>query len=551
MDATPSTPPPPRDDNSKEAINDPLALPSPEVLAEIARKQEARAAEIQAARLARRRSKKGESASLTEAQNRSDAAVLIQKNYRGHRTRRAMEGRSLDPSVRWIEALKDAKYNNVTAPRPRATSSLTPTSPVRERWKRAVAIAHRAGSDDFSESEIEGDTEEERAASREAKAKEKRRREKYAKTMGLDYFLEMVDNKHRYGSNLRRYHKEWKQSQTHENFFYWLDHGEGKDLDLPDRPRTRLDTELVRYLSREERQKYLVHIDDMGRFVFSKNGIPVTTAPEFKDSINGIVRHDDPTPTWREVTTGVKEQPAPPGDSDSDAASLSSMSSIGTGKQEDNTKYTNNELHDARGLAKLNHINANSVMNHLLRKTTKKNTWIFVADTNMRLYVGIKQSGAFQHSSFLHGARVAAAGLIKIKRGQLRKLSPLSGHYAPPVRNFREFVRCLKETGADMSRCSISRSYAVILGLEGYIRTKDQAKKAERGVRELVNPEEKRRREKVEFDASASAAREREVLRQERERRKSEGGLGARFRRSLGLGSSSSTPVVQEKREGG
>ena len=38
---------------------------------------------------------------------------------------------------------------------------------------------------------------------------------------------------------------------------------------------------------------------------------------------------------------------------------------------------------------------------------------------------------------------------------------------------------------------------------------------------------------------------------EERERRKSEGGLGARFRRSLGLGSSSSTPVVQEKREGG
>jgi hypothetical protein len=445
--------------------------------------------------------------------------------------------------------LETAKYKNVTAPRPRATSSLTPTSPVRERWKRAVAIAHRAGSDDFSDSEIEGDTEEARAASREAKAKEKQRREKYAKTMGLDYFLEMVDHKHRYGSNLRRYHKEWKQSQTHENFFYWLDHGEGKNLDLPDRPRSRLDTELVRYLSREERQKYLVHIDEMGRFVFSKNGIPVTTAPGFKDSINGIVRHDDPTPTWREVTTGVKEQPAPPGDSDSDAASLSSMSSIGTGKQEDNTKYTNNELHDARGLAKLNHINANSIMNHLLRKTTKKNTWIFVADTNMRLYVGIKQSGAFQHSSFLHGARVAAAGLIKIKRGQLRKLSPLSGHYAPPVRNFREFVRCLKETGADMSRCSISRSYAVILGLEGYIRTKDQAKKTERGVRELVNPEEKRRREQVEFDASASAAREREVLRQERERRKSEAGLGARFRRSLGLGVSPSP--VQERREGG
>jgi hypothetical protein len=401
---------------------------------------------------------------------------------------------------------------------------------VRARWKRAAAIAHRAGSDDTSEDETEGETEEEKAASRERRARDKRQREKYAKTMGLDYFLEMVDHKHRYGSNLRRYHLEWKKSETHENFFYWLDYGEGKELDLPDRPRTRLDTELVRYLSREERQKYLVHIDDTGRFVFSKNGLPVTTAPEYRDSINGIVHFDDPTPTWREVTTGVKDPLPPPGDSDSDAASLSSLSSIGTGKQEDSSKYTNNELHDAKGLAKLNHISTNSLMNHLLRKTTKKNTWIFVADTSMRLYIGIKQSGAFQHSSFLHGARIAAAGLIKIKRGQLRKLSPLSGHYAPPVRNFREFVRNLKEAGADMSRCSVSRSYAVILGLESYIRTKNQAKKAERGIKELVNPDEKKKREQKEFDASASAAREREVLRAEEERRKS-AGFGARIKR--------------------
>jgi hypothetical protein len=424
-----------------------------------------------------------------------------------------------------------AKYSNVTAPKPRVTSNPNTSTPVRARWKRAAAIAHRAGSDDTSEDETEGETEEEKAASRERRARDKRQREKYAKTMGLDYFLEMVDHKHRYGSNLRRYHLEWKKSETHENFFYWLDYGEGKELDLPDRPRTRLDTELVRYLSREERQKYLVHIDDMGRFVFSKNGTPVTTAPEYRDSINGIVHFDDSIPTWREVTTGVKDPLPPPGDSDSEAASLSSLSSIGTGKQEDSSKYTNNELHDAKGLAKLNHISTNSLMNHLLRKTTKKNTWIFVADTSMRLYIGIKQSGAFQHSSFLHGARIAAAGLIKIKRGQLRKLSPLSGHYAPPVRNFREFVRNLKEAGADMSRCSVSRSYAVILGLESYIRTKNQAKKAERGIKELVNPDEKKKREQKEFDASASAAREREVLRAEEERRKSAGGFGARIKR--------------------
>jgi len=109
MDAkSPPPAPPPQDDNN-DGSKDPLALPSSDVLAEIARKQEARAVEIQAARLARRQSKKGASASVTEEQNRSDAAVMIQRNYRGHRTRRAMEGRGLDPSVRWIEALKDGE----------------------------------------------------------------------------------------------------------------------------------------------------------------------------------------------------------------------------------------------------------------------------------------------------------------------------------------------------------------------------------------------------------------------------------------------------------
>lgn len=82
--------------------SDPLVLPAPEVLAEIARKQEARAAEIRAARAARRQSKDGE-----EQDREKKAAVVIQRNYRGHRTRRAMEGRGLDPSVRWIEALKE------------------------------------------------------------------------------------------------------------------------------------------------------------------------------------------------------------------------------------------------------------------------------------------------------------------------------------------------------------------------------------------------------------------------------------------------------------
>lgn len=284
---------------------------------------------------------------------------------------------------------------------------MSPTSEaqVRARWKRVGTIAHHAGSDDTeSDSDIIADTPEELAKLKERKKKQKRARDRNAKMMGLDYFLEMVDHKHRYGSNLRRYHAEWKQSDTTENFFYWLDYGEGKDLDLEDRPRSRLDSEFVRYLSKEDRLKYLVKIDKEGHFVYAKNGNPVTTSVDFRDSIDGIVPVEDETPTWREVTTGVAKEPSPP------ASDTSSISGLSTGSNEDASKYVNTELHEAKGLSKFSHMSADTLKNHMLRKTTKKNTWIFVADTSFRLYIGIKQSGAFQHSSFLRGARVSAAG---------------------------------------------------------------------------------------------------------------------------------------------
>nr|OQO15586.1 hypothetical protein B0A51_18625 [Rachicladosporium sp. CCFEE 5018] len=508
---------------------DPLALPSPDTLRQIEVKQNVRAAELRERRKLARSAASNDSTTSTQRDNaeRTKAAELIQRNYRGHRTRRAMEGRGLDASTRWIEALKEAKYANATAPVSRDVhASRSPLNgQARSRWKRVGAIAQRAGSDDTSDTEDSSDE------TREKRRKEKRERERYAKIMGLDYFLEMVDVKHRYGSNLRRYHLEWKKSETKENFFYWLDEGEGKSLDLEDRPRKRLDSEFVRYLSREERTKYLIRIDGEGRFVFDKNGELVTTSMEFRDSIDGIVSIESKTPTWREVMTGEKEAPRP----DTDDDSISDLSSIGTGKHEDQSKYSNEELHDAKGIKKLGHLSSVNVVNHLLRKTTKTNTWIFVADTSFRLYLGIKQSGAFQHSSFLHGARVAAAGLIKIKRGQLRKLSPLSGHYAPPVRNFREFVRALKEAGADMSRCSISRSYAVLLGLEGYQGAKKHVKLAEQSVKDLINPEEKRKREEAEKDKSQSAETERRVLEQKRLEDSRSRSFSLRVKKGLGL----------------
>lgn len=74
-----------------------LQLPPPDVLREIAAKQETRAKEIRAARAA-----KGKEFT-TRDQEREVAAACIQRNYRGYRDRRALKGRGLDPSTRWME----------------------------------------------------------------------------------------------------------------------------------------------------------------------------------------------------------------------------------------------------------------------------------------------------------------------------------------------------------------------------------------------------------------------------------------------------------------
>lgn len=45
--------------------------------------------------------------------------------------------------------------------------------------------------------------------------------EKQSKRLEEQHWLEMIDTKHRYGANLKWYHKVWSESGTTENFFRW------------------------------------------------------------------------------------------------------------------------------------------------------------------------------------------------------------------------------------------------------------------------------------------------------------------------------------------
>jgi hypothetical protein len=178
----------------------------------------------------------------------------------------------------------------------------------------------------------------------------------------------MIDPHHRYGSSLKAYHTYWlKHTDNKDNFFHWLDEGEGLKVDLAEQGRSRklLDSEKVRYLTREQRAHYLVRVDSKGLLRWVKNDKKIDTTTEFKDSEEGIVKVED---------TDV--QNVPPGEEASERRSIDSLdASSSESSAVSGTERADKYVNDKPGIKKVFLISPQSVMNRLLRKTTRKNTY--------------------------------------------------------------------------------------------------------------------------------------------------------------------------------
>ncbi|KAJ5925000.1 hypothetical protein N7454_007639 [Penicillium verhagenii] len=396
------------------------------------------------------------------------AACTIQRVYRGYRTRREIRGIGVAASTRGLETPQNPQADPFDEGQ-QINSEIDDTSksPARKNWKRAVSAVLRDGGDD--------DRIVQSAARARVTPSEKIQPMCGAtsKAMDLQYFLEMVDVKHRHGSNLRAYHNVWKNSPSKQNFFYWLDFGEGKDVDLEYRPRERLEKQEVRYLSPEERLNYMVKVDENGLFRWVKNDELVETDNKrFKDSMHGVVHADDRTPRFQ--GNSISETPPSESESSSSSPSSSPAQKLPHEDRSEEVQFSTNEDYElGKAVKKFSYIKPEAIYEHFASTFSKKDEmWIFVADTSFRIYIGIKEPGAFQHSSFLRGGRIAAAGMLRIRHGQLKSLAPLSGHYRPHVANFRAFHHSLQERGVDLSRVSITKAYAMLAGIEGYISTK-------------------------------------------------------------------------------
>jgi hypothetical protein len=103
-------------------------------------------------------------------------------------------------------------------------------------------------------------------------------------------------------------------------------------------------------------------------------------------------------------------------------------------------------------------------------------------------------------------------------------------------------VHSLKDEQVDMTRVSISKSYAILVGLEAYTKTRKKLKHgfehAEHQKDKTLHPVEFAKMEEEQKDKSESAEKERKLLAvqfRHDEELKKRGSLGTRMLRKLGL----------------
>jgi hypothetical protein len=105
-----------------------------------------------------------------------------------------------------------------------------------------------------------------------------------------------------------------------------------------------------------------------------------------------------------------------------------------------------------------------------------------------------------------------------------------------------------------MSRVSISRSYAVLVGLEAYVKTRKKIKHGVEHVKEtetkIVHPEEYERKIEEQKDKSESAEKERQVLAakaEKEEAEKKQQSLSRRIWKRLSRGSEKEDPATKQR----
>ncbi|KAD5317418.1 hypothetical protein E3N88_17364 [Mikania micrantha] len=174
------------------------------------------------------------------------AATTVQKIYKSYRTRRNLADCAVVVEELWWKALDFAALDRSSVSFFNVEKHETAVS----RWARARTRVARVG----------------KGLSKNEKAQK----------LALQHWLEAIDPRHRYGHNLHMYYDIWFQSESSQPFFYWLDVGDGKEVNLEKCPRPKLQCQCIKYLGPNERESYEVIVDN-GKLVYRQSGLPLET----------------------------------------------------------------------------------------------------------------------------------------------------------------------------------------------------------------------------------------------------------------------------------
>ncbi|KAH0450911.1 hypothetical protein IEQ34_021603 [Dendrobium chrysotoxum] len=214
-----------------------------------------------------------------------DAAVKLQKVYKSFRTRRQLADCAVLVEQKWYNH-EQFLYLSCSICCSLSSSILYCIFDLANcRWKLLdFALLKRSSVSFFDIDKPESAVSKwSRARTRAAKVGKGLSKNAKAQKLALQHWLEAIDPRHRYGHNLHFYYDCWLRCESKQPFFYWLDVGEGKEVNLEACHRLKLQQQCIKYLGPKEREAYEVIVEE-GRLIYKKSREILDTTGGPKDS---------------------------------------------------------------------------------------------------------------------------------------------------------------------------------------------------------------------------------------------------------------------------